>query len=322
MLTEDQYRQIIHSYDVTRERNRILTQEKREEIDRKVPQLRELENAFTAAAIAAARAELADQTAKARQIREQIPGIREKIREALRQGGYGPEDLDPIYTCGECRDTGYVQMPDGRKEKCRCLLNKETEILYDQCGIREQIREQNFDRIRYDHLKGEDLEHFRGAVDICRDFAETFDASYKNLVFYGTVGTGKSFLSCCIAAELLKTMHSVIYLSSQRLFDTLADLSFGDPDRAERFRYSSQLYGCDLLILDDLGTELPNSFVASRLFECMNERDLRRKSTIISTNLSLADIRDRYSDRVLSRLTGGYTFIKLSGPDYRMTGRR
>ena len=154
------------------------------------------------------------------------------------------------------------------------------------------------------------------AVELCMDFIRTFDGEFKNLFFYGDTGTGKTFLSNCVAKELLDTGHSVIYFSSSSLFHIFEKNDFG---REEGVSEDYQnIFGCDLLIIDDLGTELPNSFTTSRLFLCLNERILRQKSTIISTNLGLQQLVDIYSERTFSRISSNYTMIKLFGNDIRL----
>ena len=110
----------------------------------------------------------------------------------------------------------------------------------------------------------------------------------------------------------------VIYFSASQLFDTLSKSTF-DKDSTEALSgISEDIYECDLLIIDDLGTELTNAFVSSRLFSCLNNRHMRKKATIITTNLSLGELRDRYSDRIFSRITSNYTVCKLTGSDIRM----
>ncbi len=125
-----------------------------------------------------------------------------------------------------------------------------------------------------------------------------------------------------IALELLQTGHSVIYFSASGLFDTLARYAFDSRAKEALSGFYEDLYNCDLLIIDDLGTEMTNTFVASQLFSCLNERHLRKNATIISTNLSLEELRDRYSDRVFSRITSHYDLCKLTGPDIRMCKKR
>jgi DNA replication protein DnaC len=184
------------------------------------------------------------------------------------------------------------------------------------------ISHENFSTLSYDYYQGEDLERFKGAVKISKDFIEKFKQDYHNILFYGTVGTGKSFLSGCIASELLKDGVSVIYFSAAGLFESLARYTFDTKEKEALSAFYQDLYNCELLIIDDLGTEITNTFVASQLFSCLNERNLRSRSTIISTNLSLEEMRDRYSDRVFSRITSSYTICKLTGKDIRMIKKR
>jgi DNA replication protein DnaC len=121
-----------------------------------------------------------------------------------------------------------------------------------------------------------------------------------------------------VARELLDAGHSVIYFSASGLFDALARYSFDSKSKEKLHKLYEDLYNCDLLIIDDLGTELTNNFVTSQLFSCLNERSLRRKSLIISTNLGLEELRDRYSDRIFSRISTGFSLCKLTGPDIRI----
>ena len=148
------------------------------------------------------------------------------------------------------------------------------------------------------------------------EFVDTFSDEFRNLFLYGDTGVGKTFLSNCIAKELIDRAFSVIYFTAYDFFDTLAKSKFEKDDTAEMM--SEHIFDCDLLIIDDLGTELPNSFTVSQLFLCLNERLLRRKSTVISTNLSLESIVDIYSERTFSRITSNYTMLKLTGDDIRI----
>ena len=118
-------------------------------------------------------------------------------------------------------------------------------------------------------------------------------------------------MSGCIASELLQSGHSVIYFSASGLFDTLARYTFDARAKEALSGFYEDIYNCDLLIIDDLGTEMTNTFVASQLFSCLNER-----------HLSLEELRDRYSDRVFSRITSHYDLCKLTGPDIRMYKKR
>ena len=151
-----------------------------------------------------------------------------------------------------------------------------------------------------------------------KNFCTNFKTSYQNLFFYGTVGTGKTFLTNCIAKECIEQGCSVLYFSAASLFDLLARNTFDYRAREELSALCADLYSCDLLVIDDLGTETATAVTLSHFFTCLNERLLRQKSVIISTNLSLEDCRNRYQDRIFSRIASNFEFCKLTGPDIRM----
>ena len=180
------------------------------------------------------------------------------------------------------------------------------------------IASENFSNLSYEYYQGDDLTHFRKCVDVCRNFVQNFEQDYHNLFFYGTVGTGKTFLTNCIAKECIEQGCSVLYFSAASLFDLLARNTFDYRAREELSALCADLYSCDLLVIDDLGTETATAVTLSHFFTCLNERLLRQKSVIISTNLSLEDCRNRYQDRIFSRIASNFEFCKLTGPDIRM----
>jgi DNA replication protein DnaC len=235
----------------------------------------------------------------------------------VKAAGVDPAYADRIYTCPYCKDTGFIVKSDGPAEKCKCFRKRESEILLEQSGMAELLKRNNFLAMRTDIFDDDIKDHFDKAVEYCRGFIDSFDTDYRNILFCGTVGTGKSFLSCCIASELLASYHSVVYMSANTLFDTLAKAQFSRDKASEAVDVKDRIYDCDLFIMDDLGSEMTNSFVGTELFTILNERYNSRKSTIISTNLELVDLRDRYSDRIFSRITGSYEILKLCGPDLR-----
>ena len=231
----------------------------------------------------------------------------------MRENGFPADFLTPKYECEKCQDTGYVA-----NQKCNCFRAAEIDLIYEQSHIKNLLKTENFSALSYDYYEGEDYEKFTKAVQICQNFIKTFYLDYRNLFFYGTVGTGKSFLSCCIAKELMDKGYLVIYFSASQLFDVLSKSTFEKDSREAVSGISDDICECDLLIIDDLGTELTNSFVSSQLFSCLNNRHMRKKPTIITTNLSLGELRDRYSDRIFSRITSNYDVCKLTGRDIRM----
>lgn len=321
-LTNSQYETITKGYAQTRDENRHLLDARRVEIYTSVPGYRELDESVGEYSAAAARQMLEGDRDALERLKSKLTEIADRRVRLLTSAGYPSDYLSPIYTCADCQDTGYVTASDGLREKCHCFRQQELAIRYAQSNIQEMIQKENFSTLSYEYYRDDDLQHFSTAVSLSKDFVENFRADYRNLFFYGTVGTGKSFLSGCIARELLQAGYSVIYFSSSGLFERLARYSFDAKAKDELHIFWGDLFGCDLLIIDDLGTEVTNSFVTSQLFTCLNERALRKKSTIISTNLSLEELRDRYSDRIFSRITSGFSLCKLTGPDIRIYRKR
>lgn len=318
-LSNSQYEAIIKRYGKARDDSRYALEARREEVYSSVPGYRELADSVSTLSVSCARRMLDGEDDALDGLRAQLAEIAARQKELLAACGYPPDYLEPVFSCPDCQDTGYVTSPDtGLKEKCHCFRQQEISILYEQSNIQNLIKKENFSTLSSQYYKGEDLQHFNAAVDFSRKFVQNFKQDYHNLFFYGTVGTGKSFLSGCIANELLQQGYSVIYFSASGLFDTLARYAFDARLKEEQHDFCEDIYGCDLLIIDDLGTEVTNNFVSSQLFVCLNERHLRRKATIISTNVTLEEFRDRYSDRIFSRITSSFTLRKLTGPDIRI----
>lgn len=327
-LNNLQYEAIIKGYEQTRDRNRHEEAVRREQVYKQLPAYQELALSVSTLSAAAARKMLDGDDAAQTRLHEELQEIALRKRKLLTQAGFPADYLEPIYDCPDCKDTGYLQKEvlsseeAGPKEKCHCFRRQEIALLYEQSHLQESLARENFSTLSYEYYEGEDLRRFKTTVDLCQNFVQNFKQDYHNLFFYGTVGTGKSFLSGCIANELLKNGYSVIYFSSAGLFDTLARFTFDSKEKEALSQFYEDLYNCDLVIIDDLGTEVTNSFVTSQLFACLNERHLRKKATVISTNLSLEELRDRYSDRIFSRITSHYAICKLTGPDIRIYKKR
>lgn len=312
-LTNSQYDAIMRSYEEKQRAARYRLEKNTLEVYAKIPSYEELERQAATISIEHGRRLLNGERGALEELKKNLRELSERKAFLLRENGFPADYLTPTYTCDKCQDTGYI---DNRK--CNCFRAAEIELIYEQSHIKSMLKTENFDFLSYDYYVGDELEKFTKAVQICQNFVENFRLDYRNLFFYGTVGTGKSFLSCCVAKELMDKGNLVIYFSASELFDTLSKSTF-DRDSTEALSgISEDIYDCDLLIIDDLGTELTNAFVSSRLFSCLNNRHMRKKATIITTNLSLGELRDRYSDRIFSRITSNYTVCKLTGPDIRM----
>ena len=310
-LTNTQYDRIFRQYEEKQRQSRLEAERRRDYVYERLPRYRELEDETASLSVAQGKKLLAGDDAALSELRKKLAAIKKQKAQLLSDAGLPADYLEPVFVCPDCRDTGYID-----REKCHCLRQAEISLLYEQSGIQDMLK--HFSLLSYEYYAGEALALFRHAVNTCQSFIENFNSDYRNLFFYGTVGTGKSFLSGCVAKELMDQGHSVIYFGAAGLFDLLSKVSFDAKSRDERQNTYSDLYQCDLLIIDDLGTELTNQFTASQLFSLLNERQLGKKSTLISTNFSLAELRDRYSDRIFSRITSNFEVCRLAGEDIRM----
>lgn len=316
-LTNSQYEAIMREYEDKQTRNRHLVEDRTAEVYKNVSGYRELSEAIAATSVSQGKKLLEGDERALEDLRNSIRDLSNMKEQLLVGAGYPLNYLEPVYDCPDCKDTGYIE-----GVKCHCFKQAVIDLLYEQSGIRSMLEKENFDVLTYDYYQGEDLERFQNSVHTCHNFIKSFDSDYHNLFFYGTVGTGKSFLSGCIAKELIESGHSVIYFSSAGLFETLSRNMFDYKNKDDILGFHEDLYGCDLLIIDDLGTEYTNNVTVSVFFSLLNQRHLGKKSTIISTNLSLEDLRNRYSDRIFSRITNQYTICKFTGPDIRMLKKR
>ena len=242
---------------------------------------------------------------------QELTRISDEKKRVLHGAGIPDGYLSVHYICPDCKDTGYV----GTK-KCHCLMQKLTEYYYARSGIYDKLVNENFDTFSFRYFSGEHLDNIKNIYDEAKKFTISFADAYRNMLFYGSVGSGKSFMSNCIAKELIDKGIPVIYISAIRLFDILSAHKFGT--RNIDTREYEALFDYPLLIIDDLGTEVESSVVNSELFNVLNERDLRSRSTIISTNLPLAKLKDLYTERLGSRILGNYEIYRFSGDDIRL----
>ncbi len=316
-LTNTQYDIILRGYEKKQSQTRHELERRTKYVYEHIPAYRELEDTIATLSVSQGKKYLEGNESAIEELKAELARLSAKKAQLLKDAGLPADYLKPSYTCPDCRDTGYI---DG--QKCHCFKQTMITLLYEQSNIREMLQNENFDALSYEYYEGEHLSHFRNAVTTCQNFIKNFNSDYHNLFFYGTVGTGKSFLSNCVAKELIESGHSVIYFSSSGLFDLLSKYSFDFKNREDQIEQHNDLYQCDLLIIDDLGTELTNQFVTSQLFSLLNGRHMGKKATVISTNLSLEELRNRYSDRIFSRITSHYEICKLTGPDIRMYKKR
>ena len=321
-LSNSQYDAIMREYGRQQIENHHKLEERRQEIYARLPVVRQLEAEIAERSVACAKKLLEGDKSVLDRLKEDLKDLREQKSLIIRAAGYPDDYLELHYRCPDCRDTGLI---DGRK--CHCFLQAQMKLLHAQSNLEDVLERENFNALSYEYYDDTEIlsqlgitnaAYMRRVVAGCREFVRDFDKKHDNLLFTGSTGVGKTFLTNCIARELMDDFHSVIYLTASDLFDVFSRNKF-DYDNAEDMKDMYRfILDCDLLIIDDLGTELNNSFTSSQLFYCINERMNMSRSTIISTNLTLARLRDSYTDRVTSRIMSGYRVIPLYGGDIRL----
>ena len=311
-FTNTQYESIKRIYDNRRMENQAELDRRKAYVEEHVDGYRELSDAIVHLSMERAKQLLNGQSNTTDDLKDTISDLVAQKRALLKSASLPEDYLDPIYNCKDCKDTGYI---DG--EKCHCLKKFSVNMLYSNSNINKYLASVDFSQVSDKYYEGKDLEAFRDTYQKAINFVDTFNTDFKNLVIYGTVGSGKSHISACVAKALIEKEYSVLYFSSSALMDLFSKYTFDYKNRQDLYSAYSDLFECDLLIIDDLGTEQINSFSVSNLFTCLNERYLNKKSTIISTNLSPKDLSETYTERIYSRLVGNYTFCKLCGPDIR-----
>jgi len=321
-LSNEQYDALMRQYNHKQARNNQIVSYRTDEVYAAIPALSQLDEEVSKVSISSITAifEGQDIAEAAAASRRKLAELREKRAAMLEAAGFPADYLEPPYDCPDCKDTGFI---DGKR--CHCFKQAAINIVYKQSNISSILSKENFDRF---NLNVYDDNYFEGNSDVsarataqialerAQNFVQNFKTNGGNLLLLGQTGCGKTFLSNCIAKALLDEGVSVVYFTAFELFRVFEEQTFKKNSSAEDL--NEHIFDCDLLIIDDLGTEFQNSFTTARLFQCLNERLLQNKSTIISTNLSLEDMRDTYSERITSRVFSYYEPIKLIGEDIRI----
>lgn len=293
---------------------------RREQIYRDIPRVREIDaelRATMSQIIAGAIQRGADPLPAIRVIRDKNLALQQERQQLLQRYGYAPDALDDAPACPLCGDSGYV-----RGSMCRCLGKYYHDAQIAQLSRLLDLGHQSFETFSFDWysplpdrcLGISPRRQMEENYDVCRDFANQFARRGGNLLLTGDPGLGKTFLSACIARVVSEGGRSVVYDTALSVFNNMDDVKFGRQEEDEARRYDR----CDLLILDDLGTEMNTAFVQSALYQLVNGRLMAGKSTVISTNLTLDELGRRYGRQIQSRLEGEYRVLPFFGEDIRL----
>lgn len=255
------------------------------------------------------------------EIKNSIKELQRKKAELLKEKGYPTDYVNDIYSCEICRDTGFVE-----GKRCVCLKNLISKHIGANSNLTEFMREQTFDKFDMSIFanQGENsqrvLKVMQTVCDTALTFAENFDVGHDNMLLMGNAGTGKTFVSSCIANRALERGKTVYYQTAFKLFEIFESSKFNREDD-EAPGIVKYVYDVDLLIIDDLGTEFVTQFTSAALFDIINTRITSGKSTIISTNLDFETLSEKYSQRIASRFIGDYKILQTLGEDIRKIKR-
>lgn len=319
-LTNSQYNALMRVYEEKRAKSHDLANLHYEHACQKVPELASIDASISSASLDQAKKLLAGDDTALASLKEEIRSLSDRRRRLLSDAGFPEDYLEQHFECPDCQDTGYV----GTK-KCHCFLKAIIDLFYTQSNLKGLLEQENFEHFNFDYYSSNYRDRLSGqnsrelatrAYQECMNFIHNFDTEHGNLLLFGNTGIGKTFLSHCIAKEVMDSLHSVLYLTASEFFDALLEKALTRND--ESCLLYEQIHQCDLLIIDDLGTERNTDFVVSQLFVCLNDRILNRKSTIISTNLTLEEIKTNYTERTFSRISNHYKILRLAGDDIRI----
>lgn len=318
---KDIYKKILHEYDLMRLQATKDLDKKKAYIYSLCPDISKIDRdlALTGARVARAIAlSPEEQDTYLKQLEERNKKLNHHKKQLLEELGLDPTYLELHHNCNQCKDTGYI----GSK-KCTCFKTKLVEQAYSQSNIKRILASENFDTFSFDYFNQEassnesksSYDNMKENYEAALHFVNTFPQG-QNMLYYGQAGAGKTFLTNCVAKGILDRGFTVLYFTAFELFNLLERYKFHNTeDVTEHFE---AIFECDLLIIDDLGSEMNTSFTSSELFNCINTRILDKGSTIISTNLSIGDIQNNYSDRISSRIIGHYNLYKFYGQDIRI----
>ena len=324
-MYNEMIKQITLKFERKRDRNERSRRKRVEEVYKKIPAIKRIDEDIQKTGLQMSKAIITNPNNYEEiinQAKEKIEKLKMEKAYLLTESNIELDYMDPKYDCAVCEDTGYI---DGVK-RCSCLKQELVSYAYRMSNLEHVLQRENFKTFNINIFKDEPFEgesmtpreNMLDILGICEAFINNFDENNgENLLFYGTTGLGKTFLCNCIAKALLDKNKIVIYQTAFTILDILEDRRFGKGDKAMSNYQYELLFDADLLIIDDLGTEVSNTFTNAEIFNIVNTRLLKSKKTIISTNLTPKEISEIYTDRIFSRIFDKFYPLKFFGNDLR-----
>ena len=324
-MRESAIKDILTGYERKRDLAEKELESRKKKVYHRIPEIKEIDDEVSKIGLKLAKLVLLNPQDKDKILEEtkiKMDALKNRKNQLLNDFKVPSGYLNLKYDCPICKDTGFLKTG----KKCNCLKQQIINQAYSMSNLSRILNTQNFSTFdhskfsmeRDEHLGISPQENILEILSICEGFVFNFDKDNdENMLFYGDTGLGKSFMSNCIAKELLDKGYVVIYQTAFKMFEIIEDYKFKNADDHISKDNYENLFDCDLLIIDDLGTELTNSFTNSELFNILNTRLLAGKKTIISTNLSPIQLGEIYTQRIFSRVFDRFRMIKFIGNDLR-----
>ncbi len=313
---------LLKSYEEKRRKSEYNLEKRKEEAYKRFPRLEEIDIEINKIAINKAKAILNNDDV-IKELDEKATQLKEERKEIIKKEKI---DLEKKYECSICKDTGYIQKENELAVMCSCLKQNLLNMSYNQSNLSD-IHKDTFENFNLNLFSDDGKKSARKNIkyikDGCINFIENFEnLETHNLLFTGNTGLGKTFMSNCIANEMLKRGKTVLYQTAPVLLENVIDNKFNKYKNENADEFYNTILNVDLLIIDDLGAECLNTMKLSELFTILNTRILNLNNkptkTIISTNLSIEQIFKIYEERIGSRIAGYYDIYQFFGDDLRL----
>ena len=311
------------------------SQKRKEKIYKKIPRLDQIDEEINKRSINKTKSILISQLTNSlnTEFENELLKLKKEKEEILKKENIDESYFKPNYECDKCKDTGYITYPDKKTEMCNCLKQKLINISYNKSNL-SNLQKENFKNFNFNKFSNEinigkynmnisPRENIKNIKMASENFIKNFNnPETKNLFFTGNTGLGKTYMTNCIANEILKQGKTVLYQTAPVLLENIIDNKFNKYKTNNTNDFNNQVLNVDLLIIDDLGTECINNMKLSELFTILNSRSLNLNNkitkTIISTNLSIEKIFSVYEERIGSRIAGFYDIYYFFGDDLRL----
>lgn len=319
---------LLRELEAQRDARARMLSERRHQVYARIPRVRQIDDTLRGTAASVLRAALEsgeDPAAVVEHLRDQNLALQRERTRLLLDHGMPADFLDDKPDCPLCGDLGYVG-----SEPCKCLKHMYAKRLTEQLSTLLPIQSQNFDTFDLEYYSDRPdarmgisaRENMEYNLDVCVEYAHHFGRHSPNLLFFGSTGLGKTFLSTCIAKTVSEAGFSVAYDTAIHVLGCYESVKFGSTDAGDAQRAIRKYEQADLLILDDLGTEMSTAFTTSVFYSLINTRLMARRAMIVNTNLMPGDLEKRYSSAVSSRLLGDFTQLRFFGDDIRLLKKR